>query len=199
MRPQKIDLPHAHPIRPSAAPYGNGSSAKGRKLALTSKPSGTMDELERHIFFMTEALQEARAAEAQGEIPIGAVVVAGGKIVARGHNQVERLRDPTAHAEMIALTAAAHHLQSKYLTQCTLYVTLEPCVMCSGALHWAQLQRLVFGASDPKRGAQTSATALLHPRTEVVSALLAEPSSLLLANFFQKKRNLILRGSAPPQ
>jgi tRNA(adenine34) deaminase len=167
----------------------HGRTPKGQP---SLKLPGMMDARATDTFFMKEALKEAQAAEARGEIPIGAVVVANLSIIARAHNQVELLQDPTAHAEMVALTAAANHFKSKYLTQCTLYVTLEPCVMCSGALYWAQLHRLVFGARDPKRGYQTCATALLHPRTEVVPSVLEEPSSVLLTDFFRRRRNLIL-------
>jgi tRNA(adenine34) deaminase len=144
------------------------------------------------IFFMQEAIKEAQAAAEVNEVPVGAIIVADGRIVARAHNQVELLRDPTAHAEVLALTAAAHYFNSKYLTHCTLYVTLEPCAMCSGALYWSQIKRVVFGASDPKRGYQTLSPSILHPRTEVIQNVLALESNELLVYFFKKLRNTIL-------
>lgn len=140
-------------------------------------------------FFMREALKEAQHAYAIGEIPVGAVVVAEGRIIARGHNDTERLLDVTAHAEIIALTAACNYLGSKYLPDCTLYVTLEPCTMCAGALAWAQLGRLVYGAADEKRGFMRFGKALLHPKTRVLEGVLAEPCSSLLREFFHKLRN----------
>ncbi|MCT4697010.1 nucleoside deaminase [Candidatus Cardinium sp. TP] len=144
------------------------------------------------VFFMQAALKEAARAAEAGEVPIGAVVVADHKIIVRGHNQVERLKDPTAHAELLAITAAADYFNSKYLPNCTLYVTLEPCIMCSGALYWSQIKRLVFGASDPKRGYQALAKTALHPRTAVQAAILAKESNQLLICFFKKLRNAIL-------
>lgn len=138
--------------------------------------------------FMREALKEAGKAFEEGEIPVGAVVVCQNKIIARAHNQVERLNDATAHAEMIAITAAANFLGSKYLDECTLYVTLEPCPMCAGALHWSQLQRLVFGAEDVQRGYQLVKSPLLHPRTEVRKGIEAEPGKALLEQFFRNLR-----------
>ncbi len=143
-------------------------------------------------FFMKAALKEAARAAELGEVPVGAVVVVDRKVVARAHNQVEQLKDPTAHAELLAITAAAHYFNSKYLPNCTLYVTLEPCVMCSGALYWSQMQRLVFGASDPKRGYQTLSSPTLHPRTVVQQDILAKESNQLLICFFKKLRNIIL-------
>jgi len=140
-------------------------------------------------FFMREALKEAQQAYAIGEIPVGAVVVAEGRIIARGHNDTERLLDVTAHAEIIALTAACNYLGSKYLPDCTLYVTLEPCTMCAGALAWAQLGRLVYGAADEKRGFMRFGKALLHPKTRVLEGVLAEPCGSLLREFFHKLRN----------
>ena len=138
--------------------------------------------------FMREALVEARAAADEGEVPVGAVVVARGRVIARGHNMTERLADPTAHAEMIALTAATEALGGKYLTDCTLYVTLEPCPMCAAALCWAQLGRLVYGAPDPKRGYARFTPSLLHPKTQVVSGPLADDCLALLTSFFQDRR-----------
>jgi tRNA(adenine34) deaminase len=138
--------------------------------------------------WMREALREARAAAAEGEVPIGAVVVANGRVIGRGHNQVERLHDPTAHAEMIAITAACEHLNAKYLRDCTLYVTIEPCVMCAGALAWAQLARVVYGAAEPKVGFHLRAPEALHPRTELVGGILATEAADLMRSFFQARR-----------
>lgn len=138
--------------------------------------------------FMREAIAEARKALAQDEIPIGAVIVANGMIIGRGHNLTETLHDVTAHAEMQAITAAAEWLGGKYLDQCTLYVTVEPCVMCAGAISWSQLGRLVFGASDEKRGYQRYAPEALHPKTEVTNGILAEECSALMKDFFKSKR-----------
>jgi tRNA(adenine34) deaminase len=138
--------------------------------------------------FMREAISEARKALAQDEIPIGAVVVANGMIIGRGHNLTETLHDVTAHAEMQAITAAAEWLGGKYLDQCTLYVTVEPCVMCAGAIAWSQLGRLVFGTADEKRGYQRYAPNALHPKTEVVSGILADECSTMMKEFFKSKR-----------
>ena len=137
---------------------------------------------------MQQALREARAAAAEGEVPVGAVVVAADQIVARGHNQTERLHDVTAHAEVLAITAASEHLGAKYLTDCTLYVTLEPCVMCAGALGWAQVGRIVYGASDEKRGFERLGRSMLHPKTEVTGGVMAEECGELVKEFFRKKR-----------
>ena len=133
-------------------------------------------------------MKEARAAGDEGEIPIGAVVVCRGRIIGRGHNMTERLHDPSAHAEMIALTAATEALGGKYLNDCTLYVTVEPCPMCAGALNWAQLGRLVYGAGDPKRGYSLFTPSLLHPRTVVVSGVERDRCGELIVNFFKSKR-----------
>lgn len=138
--------------------------------------------------YMKEALREAREARGEGEVPIGAVVVARGRIIARGHNMTERLHDPTAHAEMIALTAATEALGGKYLQDCTLYVTVEPCPMCAAALCWAQTARIVYGAPDPKRGYSLYTPSLLHPRTEVTGGVLADECGQLVADFFKEKR-----------
>ena len=138
--------------------------------------------------FMRLALQEARQAEAEGEIPVGAVVVCNGRTIARAHNLTETLTDVTAHAEMQAITAAANALGGKYLDVCTLYVTLEPCTMCAGALGWSQLGRLVYGASDPRRGFSLTAPEALHPRTEVTAGVMEEECAQLLKSFFKKKR-----------
>ena len=139
-------------------------------------------------FFMRQALMEAKKAASRDEIPVGAVIVAGSRIVARAHNLTETLHDVTAHAEMQALTAAANTLDSKYLEDCTLYVTLEPCVMCAGATFWAQIGRIVYGASDPKRGFLQNGGSILHPKTTVTSGVLAEECGQLLTEFFKAKR-----------
>lgn len=139
-------------------------------------------------YFMGEALREARKAEAAGEIPVGAVVVCNDTMIARAHNQTEMLHDVTAHAEMLAITAAAEHLGAKYLTGCTLFVTLEPCVMCAGALGWSQLERIVYGAGDEKRGFERLGRTMLHPKTEVTAGVRAEECSELVKEFFKKKR-----------
>jgi tRNA(adenine34) deaminase len=140
-------------------------------------------------YFMKKALQEAEDAFEKGEIPVGAVVVINDRIIARSHNLTELLNDVTAHAEMQAITAASNFLGGKYLTNCTLYVTLEPCQMCAGALYWSQISKLVYGASDDQRGFKTLGTTL-HPKTEVVGGVLAEDASKLLKRFFFEKRNL---------
>lgn len=138
--------------------------------------------------FMRQALRQAQQAVDLGEIPIGAVVVCQNQIIARGYNQTEQLKDVTAHAEIIALTAAANFLGGKYLPQCTLYVTLEPCVMCAGALAWAQLGRLVYGAADDKRGFMRFGRELLHPKTKVEFGVLHDDCARLLTTFFQGRR-----------
>lgn len=138
--------------------------------------------------FMREALREAKAAEVEDEIPIGAVIVFAGRVIARGHNMTERLHDPTAHAEMIAITAATEAMGGKYLNDCTLYVTVEPCPMCAAASAWAQVGRIVYGASDPKRGYSLFTPSLLHPKTEVVSGVLAEECGGMVTEFFRNKR-----------
>ena len=140
--------------------------------------------------FMREALKEAHKAFDADEVPVGAIIVCDNKIIARTHNLTERLNDVTAHAEMQGITAAANFLNGKYLNDCTLYVTLEPCTMCAGAIAWAQFKKLVFGASDTKRGFRLiSEHNLLHPKTEVKSGVLAEECAALIKTFFQKKRN----------
>jgi len=140
-------------------------------------------------YFMKKALLEAEDAFEKGEIPVGAVIVINDRIIARSHNLTELLNDVTAHAEMQAITAAANYLGGKYLTNCTLYVTLEPCQMCAGALYWSQISRLVYGASDDTRGFKTLGTKI-HPKTEVVSGILAKEASELMKRFFIEKRNL---------
>lgn len=136
-------------------------------------------------YFMREALKEAAKALEIGEVPVGAVVVCQNRIIARAHNQTEKLTDATAHAEMLAITAAANYLGSKYLSECTLYVTLEPCVMCAGALHWSQLQKLVFGASDVQRGYSLVSSPLLHAKTEVVRGVKADECKKMVDTFFK--------------
>ncbi|WP_296095183.1 nucleoside deaminase [Alloprevotella tannerae] len=138
--------------------------------------------------YMQKALIEAKQAFEEGEVPVGAVIVCRDRIIARAHNLTERLTDVTAHAEMQAITAAANALGGKYLTDCTLYVTVEPCVMCAGALAWSQLSRIVYGASDPKRGFSVFAPDALHPRTEVTKGVLAEECANLMKDFFQRRR-----------
>lgn len=139
-------------------------------------------------FYMKQALAEAERAADRGEVPVGAVVVCRDRIIARAHNLTETLNDVTAHAEMQAITAAANALGAKYLNDCTLYVTVEPCVMCAGAIAWAQTGRLVFGASDEKRGYQRYAPDSLHPKTVVVSGILADECAVLMKEFFKKRR-----------
>lgn len=139
-------------------------------------------------YYMQRALEQAQDAAGRDEIPVGAVVVCRDRIIARGHNLTELLNDVTAHAEMQAITAAANHLGGKYLNECTLYVTLEPCVMCAGAIGWAQLGRLVYGAADPKRGYSRYAPQALHPKTQVTAGVLAEACSTLVRDFFKRKR-----------
>lgn len=145
-------------------------------------------ELFTDEYFMREALKEAAKALEISEVPVGAVVVSKNRIIARGHNQTEKLTDATAHAEMLAVTAAANYLGSKYLSECTLYVTLEPCVMCAGALHWTQLKKLVFGASDIQRGYSLVSTPLLHPKTEVITGVKADECRNLIDAFFRTIR-----------
>ena len=125
----------------------------------------------------------------EDEVPIGAVVVCQNKVIGRGHNQVERLRDATAHAEMIAITAASDYLSSKFLDDCTLFVTIEPCAMCAGALRWVRAERIVFGASEPKFGFRKFSEDLIHPKTEIVSGILADECAALMRTFFQSRRN----------
>ncbi len=138
--------------------------------------------------YIEEALREARAAEAEDEVPIGAVVVCRGRIIAKGHNMTERLHDPTAHAEMIAITSATEAMGGKYLNDCCLYVTVEPCPMCAAAMNWAQLGRVVYGAADPKRGYTRFSPSLLHPKTEVCSGVKENECSEIVSAFFKSKR-----------
>lgn len=148
-----------------------------------------MMELYTDEHFMREAMKEAQKAFDISEVPVGAVVVCKNRIIARAHNQTEKLTDATAHAEMLAVTAAANYLGSKYLSECTLYVTLEPCVMCAGALHWVQLQKLVYGASDLQRGYSLVQTPLLHPKTEVQKGVKAVEAKELIDQFFKNIRS----------
>ncbi len=140
--------------------------------------------------YMREALREAQKALEQGEVPIGAVVVANGRIIGRGHNLTERLNDVTAHAEMQAFTAAASYIGGKYLRDCTLYVTIEPCVMCAGAAYWAQVGRIVFGALDEKRGFSKFGDKVLHPKTTIAQGVLEQECAALVTSFFRNKRAL---------
>ena len=146
-----------------------------------------MNEDER---YMRMALQEALAAQEKGEIPIGAVIISEGRVIGRGHNLTETLQDVTAHAEMQALTAATGNIGGKYLNQCTLYVTVEPCVMCAGALGWAQVSRVVYGASEERRGFRTYAPQALHPRCTCIGGVLEEECGHLMKEFFKKRRKL---------
>lgn len=138
--------------------------------------------------YMKMALDEAARAYEEGEVPVGAIVVCKGRVIARAHNLTETLTDVTAHAEMQAVTAAANYLGGKYLNDCTLYVTVEPCIMCAGALGWAQLGRLVYGASDEKRGFQRFAPQALHPKTEVLAGVMADECAALMKQFFGQRR-----------
>ena len=156
-------------------------------LSSGSSPDiSTMSDLDEK--YMAEALREAQIALDEGEIPIGAVIVSRGRIIGRGHNMTETLHDATAHAEMIAITAATEAFGGKYLTDCTLYVTVEPCPMCAGALNWSQISRIVYGAIDPKRGYSLFSPSLLHPRTEVTAGVLADECTALIQGFFKEKR-----------
>ncbi len=139
-------------------------------------------------YYMKQALIEAEKAGERGEVPVGAIIVSQGRVIARAHNLTETLTDVTAHAEMQAITAAANVLGGKYLNDCTLYVTVEPCVMCAGAIAWAQMGKLVFGAEDEKRGYQKYAPQALHPKTEVVKGLLADECAAKMKSFFLSKR-----------
>jgi tRNA(adenine34) deaminase len=139
-------------------------------------------------YFMKQALAEAHTAAAEGEVPVGAVVVCSDRMIARAHNQTERLNDPTAHAEMLAITAAVNALGAKYLTECALYVTVEPCVMCAGAIGWAQIGTLVYGASDEKRGYRQYAAGALHPKTLVRDGILENECAEAMQTFFRNKR-----------
>lgn len=141
------------------------------------------------LYYMQEAYKQALLAFDSEEVPVGAIVVCGKKIIARTYNQTEKLHDVTAHAEMLAITAAANYLNGKYLNQCALYVTLEPCLMCAGALAWAQVGKLVYGAADRRKGYSLIEKPVLHPKTLVLEGVMADKSELLLAEFFRKLRN----------
>ena len=141
-----------------------------------------------HEHYMKLALKEAERAFEEDEVPVGAIVVMNNKVISRGYNMVEKLKDPTAHAEIIALTSAFNALGSKYLPDATLYVTVEPCLMCAGALHWSQIDRIVFGASDSKRGFARVSPPILHPKTSVVKGILETDCEMLLKNFFKGLR-----------
>ena len=144
--------------------------------------------MEQDERYMREAWREAMFAAEEDEVPIGAVIVCRGRIIGKGRNMTERLNDPTAHAEMIAITAATEAMGGKYLNDCTLYVTVEPCPMCAGALAWSQVGRVVYGAPDPKRGFSLFSPSLMHPKTEIVSGILAEECGNLVTDFFRNKR-----------
>ncbi len=154
---------------------------------MENRDNGVM-EVADDEFYMRKALEEACAAYEEGEIPVGAVMVCRGRILARTHNLTERLTDVTAHAEMQAITSAANGLGGKYLDECTLYVTLEPCPMCAGAIGWAHIGRLVYGASDSKHGYTVFSPDVLHPKTEVVAGIMEEESAALLKKFFRERR-----------
>ncbi|MBS9524399.1 nucleoside deaminase [Litoribacter ruber] len=139
-------------------------------------------------YFMNEAFKQAQLAFEEGEIPVGAVVVCNNRIIARAYNQTEKLTDVTAHAEVLAITAASNYLGAKYLKECKLYVTLEPCVMCAGAMYWAQLGEIFFGAEDPVRGFSRLETNLLHPKTKIHRGLMADQSNRLILDFFKELR-----------
>lgn len=146
-------------------------------------------ELFSDEYFMNEALKEAKKALDKNEVPIGAVIVNNKQIISRAHNLTETLNDVTAHAEMQAFTAAADYLGGKYLNDCTLYVTVEPCIMCAGASYWSQISKIVYGADDPKKGYKSYNTKILHPKTKIVSGIMESECSNMISNFFKNKRN----------
>lgn len=148
-----------------------------------------MEQIFSEEYFMHEALKEARKAFEKDEVPVGAVIVHKNKILARAHNLTETLNDVTAHAEMQAFTSAASFIGGKYLEECTLYVTIEPCIMCAGAAYWTHISKIVYGASDPKRGYSGIHSQVLHPKTTVVSGVLENDCASLMKDFFKKKRN----------
>jgi tRNA(adenine34) deaminase len=155
----------------------------------TDKQHKYTEALPEDVKFMQEALKEARKALDKDEVPIGAVIVCAGVVIARTHNLTEQLTDVTAHAEMQAFTSAANHLGGKYLPECTLYVTIEPCIMCAGASFWAQIGRVVYGAGDPKRGFMSVGTQLLHPKTVITKGILEDECSAIVTSYFQSKRH----------
>lgn len=160
-----------------------------KKMNELEQSVGNLEQREKEDErFMRVALDEAHKAFERDEVPIGAVIVAGGRVIARGHNLTETLTDVTAHAEMQAITSAADYLGGKYLTDCTLYVTVEPCLMCAGALGWSQIKRIVFGAADDKRGFHTFCDNPFHKSTEITSGILADECAALMTSFFKKKR-----------
>lgn len=150
--------------------------------------NNTSNQQDNDIRFMRQALQEAHKAMERDEVPIGAVIVANNQVIARAHNLTEALTDVTAHAEMQAITSAADYLGGKYLNECTLYVTVEPCLMCAGALGWSQIKRVVYGAPDDKRGYHTFCENPFHKRTEVIGGVLADECASLMTEFFKQKR-----------
>lgn len=156
------------------------------KFKTPSKFASDMENIDER--FMREALKEASAALEEDEVPVGAVIVCNGRVIGRGHNMTEKLKDPTAHAEMIAITSATEALGGKYLTGCTMYVTVEPCGMCASALCWAKISEVVFGAGDPKRGCTLYSPSLFHPKTTVRQGILAAECGALVADFFRGKR-----------
>ena len=187
------ELCHPSPIRegedtPSPSPSGLPTAPCHPSLQGEGWQSSEGNFDGEGLHFMRQALQQARLAAEKDEVPIGAIVVCRDQIIARAHNLTETLTDVTAHAEMQAITAAASYLGGKYLDQCTLYVTVEPCPMCAAALAWSQLGRLVYGASDPKRGYTRFTPSLLHPKTQVVSGILAEECGEIVTEFFRNKR-----------
>ena len=157
-------------------------------MLLSNHLNNISNQLYSDEYFLKEAIKEAKVALEKDEVPVGAVVVISNKIIARSHNLIETLNDATAHAEMQALTSAQNYINGKYLTECTLYVTLEPCIMCAGALFWTQLGRLVYGASDPKRGFNNSQSKILHPSTKIKEGVVDSECSALLKSFFKTKR-----------
>ena len=157
-----------------------------RYFSFSDEPTVAPDE-----FFMREALKEAHIALSLDEIPIGAIVVSNGRIIGRGHNLTEQLNDVTAHAEMLAFTAAANHLGGKYLQGCTLYVTMEPCVMCAGASYWTQISRIVYGAYDPQRGFSRISPKITHPKTEIIGGIFEAECGEIVKGFFKSRRNKI--------
>ena len=169
--------------------YGPIIFSKCNKCTSCYRIFTTMESPFDDTYFMKKALQEAETAFDQGEIPVGAVIVINDRIIARAHNLTERLNDVTAHAEMQAITAAANFLGGKYLTNCTIYVTLEPCQMCAGALYWSQISKIVYAARDEQRGFKTLGTTI-HPKTQVVGGVMADEASELMKRFFIEKRNL---------
>ena len=170
-----------------SAPAAQVAAGAARPVSVASAVTA-VGPSEADVRFMREALKETRVAAVEGEIPIGAVVVCRGRIIGKGHNMTERLHDPTAHAEMIAMTAATEAVGGKYLSDCTLYVTVEPCPMCAAGSAWCQVGRIVYGAPDPKRGYTLFSPSLLHPRTEVLVGPLADECSRLLSDWFASRR-----------